>query len=71
MLLGDRIREVREKAGLTQEELARKLHVSARTIMRLEKGETQRVDINQLREIASSCCVPTAYLVNEEEGTIL
>lgn len=70
MLLGDRIREAREKAGLTQEELARKLRVSARTVIRLEKGETQRIDVKQLREIASSCGVPLSFLVKGKEEAL-
>ena len=37
--LGKRIREFRESAGLTQEELARAAKIGRVTLIRLEKGE--------------------------------
>ena len=35
----NRVRELRTEAGLTQQELARRVHVSSRTIVSLEKGQ--------------------------------
>ena len=35
----NRVRELRTAAGLTQQELARRVHVSSRTIISLEKGQ--------------------------------
>ena len=37
--LGERIRHLRESAGLTQEALAREAHIGRVTLVRLEKGE--------------------------------
>ena len=35
----NRVRELRTAAGLTQQELAQRVHVSSRTIISLEKGQ--------------------------------
>ena len=35
----NRVRELRTAAGLTQQELARRVHVSSSTIISLEKGQ--------------------------------
>ncbi len=40
-MLTERIKRLRAKLGISQEELARRLGVSYRTILRWEQGETE------------------------------
>lgn len=48
--VGDRLRELRRRSGLTQEQLARKSGTSRPTIVRYESGEVSKLD--ELQRIA-------------------
>jgi len=47
-----RLAELREKRGLTQTELAAKIHTSAAVISRLERG--RNVELKTLRKVAAA-----------------
>ncbi len=64
--LGDRIREIREKAGLTQAELAKGAGSSQSNIARIEGGQPVTLDLG-LR-ITSALGVDFASLLPESEG---
>lgn len=60
--IGDRIRNAREAGGLLQAALGRKLHVTARTIQRWEKGE-QIPDADKILKIAHLTHVQSQWLL--------
>lgn len=64
MTFGERIKEAREKSGMTQVELGEKVGVSGVAIMRYEKG-TREPRIEQLRAIADALEVPLFYFTGE------
>ena len=64
LVVAKRIKEMRERANLTQEELALKLGVSSRTVVRLETGHT-KLDYNRLKRIADILGEPVANLINK------
>ena len=52
--LADRIIELRKKAGLTQEELAKRIHTSQPSIARLESGSYRNVSLSFLRKVGNA-----------------
>ncbi len=64
MTIGQRIKEAREKAGLTQEELGKKIGVTGVAIMRYEKDKRQP-RLAQLQAIASALGVPVQELISD------
>ncbi|MDH2389108.1 helix-turn-helix domain-containing protein [Streptomyces sp. HNM0663] len=68
--LGDRLRDVRKRRGMTQQELARESGVSVSLIRKLEQGERQDARLETVRRLAASLRVPTMRLVAEsaEDG---
>lgn len=56
--VGRRIRQAREEAGLTQEELAQASGVSVRTISNLERGRAKRPYPSTLRALARALDLP-------------
>jgi transcriptional regulator with XRE-family HTH domain len=67
ILLGHRIREVRERQGLTQVELARELGASINAINMLEMGSTQAPHIDRLVAIADRLGVSLDYLAGRTD----
>ena len=61
-----RIREQRERKGLTQLELARSARVPQSTISRLERRPVSRLDVNILERIAAALDVPLSRLMRVE-----
>jgi transcriptional regulator with XRE-family HTH domain len=55
-LSGDRIRAARERAGLTQQQLAALVDVSARTVGNWERGET--VPMNRFAKVRQVLGIP-------------
>ena len=67
MTTGQRIKEAREWAGLTQVELGEKIGVSGVAVMRYEKGQRQ-LRIEQLQRIADVLGVGVSYLLSGGEA---
>lgn len=63
-----RLRELRIKSGLTQNEIASKLGVSGQTILNWENG-IYEPKINQLIELANLFDVSIDYLVERKTNT--
>lgn len=61
-MIGSRIRERRQKAGLTQEQLAEKLDVVPEYISRIENGRAQ-INLKRLGEISALLNTPIEYFV--------
>ncbi|MFF2959768.1 helix-turn-helix domain-containing protein [Streptomyces sp. NPDC057963] len=68
--LGDQLRDVRKRRGMTQQGLARESGVSVSLIRKLEQGERQDARLETVRRLAASLGVPTMRLVAEstEDG---
>ncbi|MGX7195905.1 helix-turn-helix domain-containing protein [Enterococcus olivae] len=64
--LGEKIKDTRKEAGLTQEELANKLMVSRQAVTKWET-ETGLPDIENLKLIAQLLSVSVDYLLNDGE----
>src|SRR3712207_4816188 len=62
---GDRLRRLREAAGLTQEELAAKAGLTAKAVSALERGERKRPYPHTVRSLAD------ALGLSEEERALL
>jgi len=60
---GKRLKQAREKIGLTQESLAEAVNISVRNITRYENGESQPT-ADTLASIARALGVSVDYLVN-------
>ncbi|MBS4209544.1 helix-turn-helix transcriptional regulator [Bacillus sp. FJAT-50079] len=67
MTLGEKIKEFRMRAGLSQEQLAEKLCVSRQAITKWE-NDRGIPDINNLQNIANLFAVSIDSLVNSQEG---
>ena len=52
--IGLRVRNLREKAGLTQTELAQRLKISQQVISRIESGEADNPTVSTLERIAKA-----------------
>ena len=66
MLLASRIRQLREKSELTQQELANLLHVSKASICKYEKDKSYP-SLDILLKMADIFNVSTDYLLGREE----
>lgn len=58
-----RIKEIREKKKLTQEQLAEKSGISRVTIIRLENEENVETQMGTLKAIADALSVPVTRLI--------
>ncbi|KZM68493.1 helix-turn-helix domain-containing protein [Nocardia terpenica] len=65
--IGDRLRGIRKRRGLTQVELAERSGVSVQLIRLLEQGEQQRTRTETARRLASALRVNTSDLVAEPD----
>ena len=66
-VFGSRLRELREKASVTQEELAKRVDLSRTSITNIEKGR-QRVLLHQFVDLAEALNVePTALMPEASE----
>jgi len=65
--IGKRIRKYREDKGISQEELAEKLHISRSTYQRIENGETNSW-VNHIENICTSLDVNMEDILKPEEG---
>lgn len=69
VMVGKKINELRKKSNMSQEELANKLFVSSRTVVKWESGETEP-SISNLNAIADIFGVTTDYLLDRDETSI-
>jgi len=65
ILIGQKVKELREKAGLTQMQIAQFLEVDQTTISKCEKGERQ-FQVDHLERLGNLFGVPLGDLMNEE-----
>lgn len=69
--LGRKIREARERRGLSQEELASEMGLGQRAISELENGK-RRLAVAEVPQLASTLDVPLLYFFREtDNGTLL
>jgi putative transcriptional regulator len=52
--MGYRVKEIREKLGMTQEELERKSGISRQTISAIENNQAKNVMVGTLRALANA-----------------
>lgn len=71
-MLGEKIRKLRKKSGMTQAELAEKLDVCRQTMMKWEKGITEP-DLDSIRALAGLFHTSSAELLDpySDDGGIL
>jgi len=65
--IGDKIKKAREDAGLTQEELGKKIGITAMGISYLEKG-LRKIKIDDIVKIAEQLNVEKSYLLEPITG---
>jgi transcriptional regulator with XRE-family HTH domain len=65
--LGDRIRKARERYGMSQAELARRIGVSKNTMNLIESSKTPDPAASKVRAIADVLRVSADYLLGREE----
>lgn len=61
--IGDRVRTVRKRRGLTQRELAAAADLSVSLVRKLEQGEKQDVRMETAHQLARALDVPTTHLL--------
>ncbi|MEN3009312.1 XRE family transcriptional regulator [Pseudothermotoga sp.] len=66
--IGEKIRLVRNRLGLTQADLAKKLNVDPSTIAYYESGRRQ-ISLEMLQKIANALGVELDYFLKEQEAT--
>ena len=62
MTLGEKIAALRRAKGMTQQELAEKLHTTKQTIGKYEKGIVSNLPLNRIRELADALDCDPSYL---------
>lgn len=65
MILGERVKELREKKGLNQKELADASHITQATISRIEQGKVAQLRSDSLKRLALALGSTTDYLVGK------
>ena len=68
MSLGEKIRQCRRQANLSQEKLAEKLHVHSNTIRKWEKG-TSSPNANEIQMLAEILNTSMSYLYSESSSS--
>lgn len=63
--MGGRLKDLRERAYLTQEDLARKTHITVATVSRIERGERQP-RVSTIRKLARALGIKPAELMEDE-----
>lgn len=67
MKFGEKLRDARKKAGLSQAELAEKISVTTRTIQGYESGSTYPRDRNIYKRLADCLDIDADFLHNEND----
>jgi transcriptional regulator with XRE-family HTH domain len=63
------LRQARERAGLTQEQVAERLELTQTFVSKCERGE-RRLDIIELRDLCRAIEIPLAKFVAEFETAL-
>lgn len=63
--LGQRIREAREEAGFTAEQMAPLVGVTMGTLLRHERGETKRISYERLARIGEVTGKPLSWFMGQ------
>ena len=66
--ISTRLKELRKKAGFTQEELGRKVGVQKAAVQKWESGRVVNLKRSTMKMLADIFGVPATYLVGLEEG---
>lgn len=69
MTKGDRIKELRETAGLTQEDLAKKMNTTKQTIFKYEKGIVTNIPSDRIEELAALLNSTPEYILGWKKAT--
>ncbi len=69
-VLGGKLKEARRKAGLTQDQLARRVSLSRTSITNIESG-TQAVQIHQLYQMAAAMGVQPQELLPAQDSVVI
>jgi transcriptional regulator with XRE-family HTH domain len=64
-ILGQKIRQARERAGLSQEELATSLNLGQRAVSELENGK-RRLSVHEVEEMAKVLDKPVLYFLTDD-----
>jgi transcriptional regulator with XRE-family HTH domain len=64
VLVGERIRQERERAGYSQRQLAQRSELSQPTLTRIELGTRPRVTLVEIDRIASALDIPVRHLTS-------
>ena len=67
MLLGDKIKKIRDLKGMTQEDIASKLNISSQAYSKIERNET-KIDDKRLEQIANALDVPAESIQKFDES---
>lgn len=67
--IADRLRNCRESSGETLEAIGKLVGVNKSTVMRWEHGDTRRIGLPTLQQLASHFSVNPAWLMGEEGAT--
>ncbi len=70
MTTGQKIKKLRETNQLTQMQMAEKMHISANTYGRLERGETKMTE-NRLEQVAEIFNVDMAQILSTPEDKLI
>jgi transcriptional regulator with XRE-family HTH domain len=65
--LGDRIRKARERYGMSQAELARRIHISKNSMNLIEASKTPDPAASKVKAIADVLGVSADYLLGRED----
>ena len=68
--LSDKLKMLRVKNNLTQEEVGKRIGVNKSTIMRWEKGETQKITLPVIAALANIYNVKPTFLIDSENNTL-
>ena len=68
--LGERIRKVRIRYGMSQAELARRIKVSLNTMNKIEAGETPDPRASRIRAIADVLGVSADFLLGRKDEDV-
>ena len=68
MMIGKKIKALRERKGISAEVLALMIGVSPSTIYRYENSEISNIGINKLTSICTVLDVPVYYLLDQRKS---